>query len=95
MAKAGTPVRIEVAEIQGGGSCPLGLEVGRTWVVDSGMVPEGMCGSAYHSIFPYLTALRFGADLPWEEVPGTGSLCCPDPANPVVFRLTRAQGSQR
>lgn len=82
----GRRVRIEVFSIGGSGTCPMGLEVGRAWEVGDGFVPEGMCDSAYHVLFPYLTTLRFGGDLPWEAE-GEARISCPDPANPVVFLL--------
>ena len=83
----GSRIRVEIVEIQGSGTCPLGLEVGRAWEIADGLLPEGMCGSAYHSLFPYVTALRFGASFPWEDE-GEASIACPDPANPVVFKMT-------
>lgn len=82
---------MEVAHIGGAGECPMGLEVGRTWDITDGSVPEGMCGSAYHVLMPYLTTLRFGGDLPWEE-PGEARISCPDPANPVVFLMRVVEG---
>ena len=84
----GARVSIEVTGILAGGRCTIGLEPGRTWLVDSPTVPEGMCGWAWAAIMPFLTPLRFGASLPWEDEPGTARVCCPDPDNPVVFRLT-------
>lgn len=80
-------MRIEVVRILGRGTCPGGIEMGRSWIVRSGTVPEGMCGSAFHTLFPYLNALRFGAAFPWWE-DGQAEITCPDAENPVVFRLT-------
>ena len=84
---SGHKVRIEVVDILEGGVCPHGCRVGDSWTVDSGTVPEGFCGSAYHTLFPYLTGLRFGASFPWEEAEREASIACPDPQNPVVFRM--------
>ncbi|MCX8006745.1 MAG: TIGR04076 family protein [Coriobacteriia bacterium] len=83
----GARVRIEIVEILGRGTCSIGLRVGDEWVVDSALVPAGMCGWAYAAMLPFLQPLRFGGSFPWEEE-GEARVCCPDPANPVVFRLT-------
>ena len=87
MQPVGRKVSIEVVDVLEGGTCPHGLAPGRRWMVDSGVVPEGMCGSGYHAIFPYLTTLRFGGDLPWESEHGVSRIACPDPENPVVFEM--------
>jgi uncharacterized repeat protein (TIGR04076 family) len=88
---SGVPVRIEITEVLLGGSCPLGLRPGQVWEVGDGFLPQGMCAAAWASIQPYVTALRYGGTMPWS---GERSMdaCCPDAANPVVFRLTVAQG---
>ena len=82
-ADHGRPVRITVERILEGGSCSIGYEPGRTWVADSPEVPAGMCMWAWAALAPFLTPLRFGASLPWEDEPGTALVCCPDPHNPV------------
>lgn len=46
-----------------------------------------MCGWAYAAMLPFLQPLRFGGSFPWEAE-GEAFVCCPDPANPVVFRLS-------
>ncbi len=86
----GTRVTIEIIEIQGTGACSVGHQEGDTWVVDSALVPHGICGWAYAAIAPFLQPLRFGGSFPWEEA-GEALVCCPDPANPVVFRLKVAR----
>lgn len=83
----GMRVRIEVVEIQGSGVCTVGHQVGDSWEVSTALVPAGICGWAYAAMLPFLQPLRFGGSFPWEEM-GEALVCCPDPANPVVFRLT-------
>jgi uncharacterized repeat protein (TIGR04076 family) len=83
----GRRVRIEIVDVLGSGACSIGLAVGDSWTVDSALVPEGMCGWAYAAMLPFLQPLRFGGSFPWEAE-GEALVCCPDPANPVVFRLT-------
>lgn len=84
----GRRVRIEIVEILGSGRCSIGLKPGAAWLVDSPTVPAGMCMWAWASLTPFLTPLRFGGSLPWEDEPMTARVCCPDPGNPVVFRLS-------
>jgi uncharacterized repeat protein (TIGR04076 family) len=86
----GHRVRIEIVEIMGGGSCPAGLSVGDVWEISDGMTPSGMCSSAWNSIMPFVTTLRFGGRFPWREEPWV-RLCCPDADNPVVFRVERVE----
>lgn len=83
----GQTVKIEVVQIQGTGLCSVGHSVGDEWTVSSALVPAGICGWAYAALLPFLQPLRFGGAFPWEEA-GEALVCCPDPANPVVFKLT-------
>jgi uncharacterized repeat protein (TIGR04076 family) len=84
----GRRVRIEVVRILGSGKCSSELhEIGQRWDVSGSAVPEGMCGYAYNSISPFVTALRFGG-RPWWKDESVITVCCPDADNPVVFRLT-------
>ena len=82
----GRRVRIEIVGIQGSGVCSIGHAVGDCWEVDSALAPAGICGWAYAAMLPFLQPLRFGGSFPWEEA-GEAQVCCPDPANPVVFKL--------
>ena len=86
----GARVTIEIVEIQGSGACSIGHRVGDTWEADSALVPTGICGWAYAAMLPFLQPLRFGGSFPWEEA-GEAVVCCPDPHNPVVFKLKVAE----
>lgn len=83
----GQAVKIEIVEIQGTGKCSIGHVVGDVWNVTSDVVPAGMCGWAYAAMLPSLQVLRYGGSFPWEAA-GEAVVCCPDPANPVVFKLS-------
>jgi uncharacterized repeat protein (TIGR04076 family) len=85
MSETGTPIHVEIVRILEGGECPMGLEIGQTWIIADGHVPEGMCASAWHSIEPFVTSIRFGGTFPWSGTQDI-ELTCPDAANPVVFR---------
>lgn len=83
----GKPVRVEIVDIMGTGTCPSGFGVGRTWTISDEIVPEGMCAWAYNSIAPFITALRCNGRFPWRDDP-VARVCCPDADNPVVFLLS-------
>ncbi|MBS3909288.1 MAG: TIGR04076 family protein [Actinobacteria bacterium] len=87
----GPTVRMTITEIMGKGTCPFKLKVGDTWEVRGEAVPEHFCGWAFQSIFPFLTVLRFNGVFPWGGEGNKVSVCCPDPANPVVFELERIE----
>lgn len=82
----GVPVRLEVTEILLGGECPVGIKVGDSWLIEDGIVPKGICAAAWNAIQPYVVAIRYGGVMPWSGE-AKFSACCPDPANPVVFRM--------
>jgi uncharacterized repeat protein (TIGR04076 family) len=79
----------EVVEIRGIGRCPLGIKVGDKFEIDD----EGsdLCGWAYHTMFPFLTVLQYGGSFPWEPYSDQSLICCPDPHNTVVFKITRKE----
>ncbi len=83
----GKPLRLEVTEILIGGECPVGITVGQVWEVRDGIVPEGICAAAWNAIQPYVVALRYGGVMPWNGQ-AEMTACCPDPANPVVFKMS-------
>lgn len=81
------PVKIEIIEIQGTGKCNYGHKVG-----DKYETPEEhrkICGSAFHTLYPYLIGLKSGGSFPWEEDPDVITIGCPDHKNVVVFKMTR------
>jgi len=86
MSDTGIPVRIEVVRILEGGECPLGHAVGDSWLVADGFCPQGLCSHAWSAIEPCVFALRCGGAFPWSGRKET-EVCCPDAANPVVFRV--------
>ncbi len=82
-------INIKITKILGNGICPMGHKVDQTFLVDDFKKPEGLCSWAFNSIYPFLTVLRFGGTFPWSQKPDQVEICCPDPANPVVFELKR------
>ena len=70
------------------GNCHAGHKVGDEFVIRL-CTPEGLCTSAFCTLFPVIEMLRFGGSYPWMEDPGKAEVACPDPENPVVFELKR------
>lgn len=70
------------------GTCGAEHKVGDEWLIGH-KSPEGICLSAFNSLFPDARVLMFGGSLPWETDPDTATVACPDAENPVVFELKR------
>lgn len=86
----GKAVRLMVTEILVGGECPVGIKVGDSWLIEDGIVPEGICAAAWNAIQPYVVAIRYGGVMPWSGE-AEFSACCPDPGNPVVFKMAAVE----
>ncbi len=72
------------------GQCQGGFhKVGDTFTVEN-TTPGGMCFGAWNAISSYVTALRFGANFPWEKEEGVATIHCPDPAG-ITLELRRDQ----
>lgn len=82
-------VVIEIIDIQGAGVCTYGHKVGDRFKLEPDDEAPGLCAWAYNSIFPAVMTLRYGGSFPWEGEKGTAKVCCPDPANPVVFKISK------
>ncbi len=79
---------VEVTVVSQQGVCAEGHKVGDKWVICS-KTPEGMCLSAFHTVFPSLRVLRHGGSYSWEDDPDKTTLVCIDSQNPVIFELKR------
>jgi len=71
------------------GTCHYGYNVGDRFEVKGLKTPDGMCGAAYHLLFPVLFEMNFGASFPFEKDPTckTG-ITCPD-GGKVKFKVKR------
>ena len=77
-------VKCEVVRILEAGTCPIGHKVG-----DVFSYPEDLgklCPPAAHSIYTYIRILQGGGTIQGKDYM---EACCPDAANPVVFKITR------
>ena len=71
-----------------GGKCQGGInKLGQEFIVE-GTTPEGMCLGAWNAISPYMVALLYGANFPWEKEEGYTLIHCPDPKG-ITLELRR------
>ena len=72
------------------GTCVQEHKVGDEWVIGA-KTPQGICLSAFNSLFPNARVLMFGGAFPWASEPDVSIVACTDAKNPVVFELRRLQ----
>lgn len=66
------------------------FQEGQEFIVnESGDKPADFCTWAWHDIFPVITTLRVGGNLPWMKKDGMVYACCTDGARPVFFKIER------
>ena len=64
------------------------MEVGRTFIVENGEKPQGMCDSAWETMQPFVSELaRGGGNFydGWMRNPHSAMLSCNDGFRPVSF----------
>lgn len=85
-------ITMEVVDILEKGVCPEGHKIGDKFSLKE---ERGkLCPHALNALFPYITGLQSGGSFPWEKDPDSARICCPDPNNPVVFKITRMMSDQ-
>jgi uncharacterized repeat protein (TIGR04076 family) len=82
-------LKIEVIKILEAGKCNFGHKKGE--IFDYPEEKGKLCSAAWHTMYPYLSGLQYGASYPWEEEADSITLSCPDYKNPVVFKITRIE----
>jgi uncharacterized repeat protein (TIGR04076 family) len=74
------------------GECKVGHKVGDVFKVspaDSG----GLCGAAYHTVFPIIAVLQWDGVLPGDD-PNKIDWCCPDVKNLTTFEIVRQEAEE-
>lgn len=80
---------IEVVKVKG--KCSYGYKVGDKWETTGLKCIPGFCGAAFHTAFPALFALNFGARFFFMADPNSiDTVTCPDGGN-IVFKVSRLQ----
>lgn len=83
------PKKMLVEVVKSDGTCTYGYKVGDRFEADGLKTIPNMCGAAYHTLFPALFALNFGAMFFFMEDPETlDTVTCPD-GGKIVFKVTR------
>jgi uncharacterized repeat protein (TIGR04076 family) len=79
-------ILINVREVKG--KCPI-QRVGDKIEVIGDEVKGNICAMAFHTIFPYIFAMQYGANFPWLENKDEILAYCPDPMGLVLFEIKR------
>ena len=92
--KGPNPKDMVIEVVKSKGKCAYGYKVGDTIEVKGLKCPEGFCGSAYHTAFPALFALNFGAKFFFMDDPDCiDTVTCPDGGN-IVFKVSRKKSNE-
>jgi uncharacterized repeat protein (TIGR04076 family) len=75
------------------GTCVAGHKVGDKFEIGE-FTPPGFCSWAFYTVFPFASTIQHHGHFPWEEDPEKAIVACPDPANPVVFELSKIPNPQ-
>lgn len=87
--KGPNPKDMEIEVVKVKGRCAYGYQVGDKWSVKGLKCIEGFCGAAWHTAFPALFALNFGAKFHFMDNPDSiDTVTCPDGGN-IIFKVTR------
>lgn len=80
-------ILVEVAKCEG--KCTYGYKLNDKWETMGLRTIPNFCGAAFHTMFPALFALNFGAKFFFMNNPDSiDTVTCPDGGH-VVFKLTR------
>ena len=83
------PKKMAIEVVKAKGKCTFGYKVGDKWETVGLKCIPGFCGAAFHTAFPALFALNFGAEFFFMNNPDSvDTVTCPDGGN-IVFKVTR------
>ena len=83
------PKRMLLEVVQTKGKCTFGYKLGDKWETTGLKCIPGFCGAAFHTAFPALFALNFGAKFFFMQDPDSvDTVTCPDSGN-IVFKVSR------
>ena len=85
------PKKMVLEVVQAKGKCTFDYKVGDKWETTGLKCIPGFCGAAFHTAFPALFALNFGAKfhfMPNDNAIDT--VTCPDGGN-IIFKVTRVE----
>ncbi|MGA2775737.1 MAG: TIGR04076 family protein [Candidatus Omnitrophota bacterium] len=92
--KGPNPKKMVIEVVQAKGKCTFGYKVGDKWETTGLKCIPGFCGAAFHTAFPALFALNFGAKFFFMPDPNSiDTVTCPDGGN-IVFKVRRVEESK-
>jgi uncharacterized repeat protein (TIGR04076 family) len=87
--KGPNPKKMLIEVVKAKGKCTFGYKVGDKWETTGLKCIPGFCGAAFHTAFPALFALNFGAKFFFMKAPDSiDTVTCPDGGN-IIFKITR------
>ncbi|MDI6605984.1 MAG: TIGR04076 family protein [Candidatus Omnitrophota bacterium] len=87
--KGPAPKKMVIEVVKSKRKCSFGYKVGDKWETVGLKCIPGFCGAAFHTAFPALFALNFGAKFCFMDNPDSiDTVTCPDGGN-IVFKVTR------
>lgn len=83
------PKKMILEVVQAKGKCTFGYKLGDKWETSGLKCIPGFCGAAFHTAFPALFALNFGAKFHFMDNPDAiDTVTCPDGGN-IIFKVSR------
>lgn len=87
--KGPQPKDLVIEVVKSDGKCTYGYKVGDKFEIKGLKCPKDFCGAAFHTAFPALFALNFGARFFFMDDPdGIDTVTCPD-GGKIVFKVRR------
>jgi uncharacterized repeat protein (TIGR04076 family) len=87
--KGPQPKKMVLEVVKSTGKCTFGYKIGDKWQTLGLKCIPGFCGAAFHTAFPALFALNFGAKFFFMDKPDSiDTVTCPDGGH-VVFKVSR------
>ena len=71
------------------GKCSRQHQLGETWFINEGKTPEGICLTAFYTMFPAIRLLRLGGEHHWDKDRDVTYVSCPDHKHQVIFEVKR------
>lgn len=92
--KGPQPKKMKLEVVKAKGKCAYGYKVGDTFETKGLKCIPGFCGAAFHTAFPALFALNFGAEFFFMKDPNAiDTVTCPDGGN-IVFKVSRIENEE-
>lgn len=89
--KGPRPKKMVMEVVKTKGKCIYGYKIGDKWEVEGLKSIAGFCGAAWHTAFPTLFALNFGAKFFFMDKPDSiDTVTCPD-GGKIIFKITRKE----